>query len=191
MKARKLIVAGIVLVLTLGLVVGCSDNSVNPTGQSPNAVKLLNANQNYLDHAQKLSDENPGLSRGWLLMDTRYVRADQGALLGGWRTLWNYVEIPPNTLLKDQMISFSLGITRSGVLVFSVGNPGQVDKHIEFEAGQTATLMVAKNWLNVAPQYIVNFDDQSEEYQITSETSTHYIAQVPHFSRWAWGWVTY
>ena len=191
MKAHKLAIFGISLVLVLGLMIGCSDNSLNPQSQVPNTTNLLNANQDYFDQVETLTQENQGLSRGWLLQDTKYVRADRGAVLGGWRTLWNYVEIPPNTLLEDQVLSFSVGITGEGALVFSVGRPQARESHVEFQEGKTATLMVSKRWLNEAPEYIINYDDQSEEYSTSGETPEFYLAKVPHFSRWAWGWETY
>lgn len=189
MRAGKVLLVGIVSVLTLGILTGCAESPTTPQSE-PASAQLLEPTQEFLNQAAELSAEEPGLARGWVLRDTKYVRANRGAVLGGWRTLWNYVVIPPNTLTADQVLTFRVSIDHSGAMVFSVNRPGRWNEEITFQSGKMATLKVRKLWLNTVPDVVVNVDTE-EEYAVTGETRTHYIAEVPHFSRWAWGWIVY
>lgn len=193
MERYRAVILGLVIAISLGLVVSCSNSPTNPQNQAQ-ATQLLQANQDFLDQAAQVSyddaNENPGLARGWRLWETQYVRASRGAVLGGWRTLWNYVVIPPNTLKENQVLTFSVSIGSDGSMVFSVDRKGHRGDEINFQPGKTSKLMVLKAWLDEAPNVVVNLDDTDEEISV-SETRTYYVAEVHHFSRWAWGWVVY
>jgi len=187
MKKRRLTIG---LFTVFALVAFSLTSCEKVTGPEAPMVQTSVVGQSSAVHLMGLSPKVTGLAKhhhfDW--RHSRFITARFGGVLGGPQTGGNYVEIPPNTLQHNMFMTFSLD-QEDGVLVFAISAWGQDEsEHIQFQDGQTSVIAVSKDWLQQAPDVIVNYDNPDEVISGVIETPTHYLIHVPHFSRWAWGW---
>lgn len=171
---RKLSSVGFsVLFISLLVFTGCQ-NELNSPNQA-DSYQLIKASASVIGLAKNVKVQE-------------WINAEAGGTLGGEATSGNYVVIPPGALSEDMLLSFSLTVNDDGILVASVEGEGVAPgEHIFFEDGSVSTLVVNQDWLAGNPDVAVNIDT-GEQYGIELGTNS-FAAQLPHFSRYAWGWL--
>ncbi len=173
---RKLSLIGFSLLFISALIfVGCQNELNSPTAHHSDNYHLVKANSQIVGLAKDVNVEE-------------WVDSESGGTLGGEATFGNYVIIPPGALSADMLLSFSLTVSNDGVLIAYVESadaaPGE---HIYFENGKVSTLVVNQDWLAGYPDVAINIDT-GEQYDIVPDANS-FAAQLPHFSRYAWGWL--
>lgn len=124
------------------------------------------------------------------------ITAAAGGKVGGPQTANCYINIPPNTLRENLFITLGIYIDSDGIPVFDIQavSPGDFipAEHLEpilFQPFRTAQLIVDKDLLAGSPDFIVNYDFGFERYFNIKETEEFWIVELPHFSRYSWGWL--
>ncbi|MBD3275763.1 MAG: hypothetical protein GF372_10645 [Candidatus Marinimicrobia bacterium] len=169
MKRSRLTVIFTLLMLFIGLVIGCN----NSPGEPESTYSLVKANPAML-----------GLAKGELLT-TVDVSSEDGALLTSDAMAGNYIEIPAGALDDDMTLTFSISVDSEGALLFGVEGDGvAAGEHIYFEDGKTSVIAVDKEWLSATPAQGMNYET-FEKYDVT-DGGTHWLIEVPHFSLYAW-----
>lgn len=163
----------VMVVLVLAVLVSCQNTIMEPQTADEPTLQYVKANPAIL-----------GLAKGELSV-TKLVTANNGGTLGGPAMEGNYVAIPGGALDENMSMTFTIEVTDEGILTFSVVGAGVAEgDHIYFNDDLTATMAVNKDWLSAGPDIAVNLGT-NETYAVT-ETDTHYLVELPHFTLWAW-----
>jgi len=173
---RKLsLIAFSVLFISALIFVGCQNDLESPTAHHSDNYRLVKANPQIVGLAKDVNVKE-------------WIDAESGGTLGGEATLGNYVIIPPGALVEDMALSFSLEVNKEGVLIAVVKENGAAPgEHIYFKDGKVSTLVVNQDWLAGHPDVAINIDT-GEQYDIVPDANS-FAAQLPHFSRYSWGWL--
>jgi len=173
---RKLSLIGFsVLFITSLIFISCQNELNSPTAQYPDNYQLIKANPQVVGLAKEVGVQE-------------WIDFESGGTLGGEATFGNYVVIPPGALSEDMLMSFSLDVSNDGVLIATVEKAGAAPgEHLYFEDGKVSTLVVNKDWLAGQPDVAINIDT-GELYNIDQDANS-FAAQLPHFTRYSWGWL--
>jgi len=133
---------------------------------------------------------------GAFLATGQAISAAVGGKVGGPQTANCFIDIPANTLTENLFITLGIYIDSNGVPVFDIqavppGDfmPGEHLEPILFQPFTTAKLIVDKDLLSGSPDFAVNYDFTIERYFLIKETEDSWVIELPHFSRYSWGWL--